>query len=72
MSSKQQSRSGLPHARFHPLVGRVLTTALKRNLDSGGVVKPQFRRTGRENPPLSQFPGGHVEIEDQSIGLPLK
>jgi hypothetical protein len=72
MSSKEQSCSRLPHARFHPLVGRILATALERDLDAGGIVNAQFRRTGGGNPPLSQFPGGHGEIEDESVGLPLK
>src|SRR5215472_15479683 len=60
IASEQQSGAGLPHARFHTLIGRIFSAALQGDFDSRGTVLLHYAPR-REKTFLAQFSTLYVE-----------
>jgi hypothetical protein len=69
---EQQPPPRLAHPGFHTLIWRILSTALKRNLNSGGLLSAPRVESGWKEPFLAQLSGGHIERKDKVARLPLK
>jgi hypothetical protein len=69
-SSKEQTRSGLTHAGFHALVGRIFAAALKSDFNSGRLA--DIHGVFREKLFLTQFSRNHFEGERQVVSFPLE
>jgi hypothetical protein len=69
---KEQSRPRLAGARLHALIGRVLSTALKRDFDARGRVRSGRNRIGGDYAFLSQSAGSDLKREEQTARVPPK
>jgi hypothetical protein len=73
LTHKHQPSAGLSHPRFHPLVGRIFSTALKSNFDPEGIGGFWHCGADGKETPLPQLPSDHIERKHRQVrGLPQK
>ena len=72
LSDKQQAGTRLSNARFHALIRRILSAALKRNFHTRGIDSLWHCSSDGKEAALSQLPSGHIERKHLIRSLPLK